>query len=269
MSEARARILEAARDYLRRGWPVVPIAPAGKRPLVKWEAFQKRCPTMKELEGWFLRWPNANIAIVTGRLSGLAVLDIDPRHGGEDSLAELEQDYGPLPETPEALTGGGGRHLYFGYPTSPLHNLAGLKPGIDLRAEGGIVIAPPSLHASGRTYEWEVSHHPDETPASDLPSWLLALCRRQGREAGHPAAHWRDLVAGGIGEGARNSTIASLTGHLLWRDVDLEVIKELLCSWNRDRCHPPLPDEEVLRTVESIARTHQRHKGEERPPDQG
>jgi hypothetical protein len=94
-----------------------------------------------------------------------------------------------------------------------------------------------------------------------LPPWLEALARDQGARLGHPARYWRSLTTEGVAEGRRNDTIASLTGHLLWRGVDPEVALELLRCWNQVRCRPPLDDEEVLRTVESITRTHFRHHG--------
>lgn len=252
----------AAANYLARGWAVVPIATGGKHPLVRWQAFQERLPTREELEEWYRRWPDAGVGIVTGRVSGLVVLDVDPRHDGDESLAALEREYGALPLTIEAISGGGGRHIYFEYPGGELRNRAALAPGIDLRAEGGLVVAPPSVHASGRRYEWEVSHHPDDTELAAMPGWMLRLALGEAPGRGHPVAYWRELVERGVGEGERNSTIASLAGHLLWHGVDQEVALELLLAWNRVRCRPPLADEEVAATVDSIARTRARHHGD-------
>lgn len=250
----------AAADYLARGWAVVPIAAGGKRPLVRWQVFQDRLPTTDEIGDWFRRWPDAGVGIVTGAVSNLVVLDIDPRHEGDDSLAALEREHGRLPNTVEAITGGGGRHIYFTYPGGALRNRTALAPGMDIRADGGLVIAPPSLHASGRRYEWEVSHHPDETALARMPAWLLRMARGETLGAGHPVSYWRDLVEKGVNEGERNATIASLTGHLLWHGVDRQVALELLLAWNRVRCRPPLDDEEVVAIVDSIVRTHVRHR---------
>jgi len=120
---------------------------------------------------WFDTWPDANVGIAIGAESGLVVLDVDPRHGGTESLEELETRHGRLPLSPVVLTGGGGTHSYFAHPkggTVPNRtNFAGL-PGLDLRADGGYVVAPPSVHASGRAYEWSKLLHP--TP-SFLASW--------------------------------------------------------------------------------------------------
>lgn len=240
-----------------RGWSVIAIEPRGKRPRVAWREFQQRIAAPDEIAAWFARWPDANLGIVTGRVSGLVVLDVDAGHGGFDSLAELERAHGALPPTVEAITGGGGRHLYFAHRGEPLANRVSLRPGLDLRAEGGCVVAPPSLHPSGRHYAWRAGHAPEQRPLAPLPSWLAALARGGGH-AGHATSHWRALVREGVGEGQRNSTIASLTGHLLWRGVDAEVALELMLAWNRARCRPPLPDEEVAAVVQSIVRAQAR-----------
>ncbi len=253
-----AETLHAALAYAKAGWSVVPMVPKGKQPLLPWLEFQERRAAAAEIRDWFRRWPEANIAVVTGAISGIVVLDIDPRHGGEASLDLLSDDVGPIPSTVEALTGGGGRHLYFAHPGPPLRNRAGLRPGLDLRGDGGIVIVPPSLHPSGRRYAWAAGRSPQEAEPAALPEALLAELSAQGRRQGHTLSYWRELVAEGVPEGQRNSTIASLAGHLLWHEVDPDVVSEILLCWNRVRCRPPLSDEEVLRTVRSITRLHHR-----------
>jgi hypothetical protein len=253
----------AALEYLSRGWSVIPIEPRGKRPLVAWLEFQDRRPTAAEVAGWFGRWPEANVGIVTGIVSGLVVLDVDARHGGAQSLSALEAEHGPLPRTIAAATGGGGRHCYFSHPGGVVHNKVGLAPGIDLRADGGCVVAPPSLHPSGRRYTWEPGGGPAQARLAPLPHWLIQLARPPHGRVGHPLTHWRELTRRQIPEGERNNTIASLAGHLFWHGVDAEVVFELLEAWNREHCEPPLAVEEVARVVESIARLHERRSEEE------
>ncbi|MFZ5538605.1 MAG: bifunctional DNA primase/polymerase [Pseudomonadota bacterium] len=250
----------AALAYAARGWSPIPIEPRGKRPLVPWLEFQQRIADAAEIAAWFARWPDANVGIVTGRVSGIVVVDVDAQHGGLDSLRELQRAHGALPLTVEAITGGGGRHLYFALADLPLHNRVGIRPGIDLRGEGGCVVAPPSVHPSGRRYAWVDARAPDALAPAPLPAWFVALARRAS-PTGHPLAHWRRLVREGVAEGERNNTIASLTGHLLWHGVDPEVALELLLAWNRMRCRPPLPDDEVASVVASIARLHEREAG--------
>jgi hypothetical protein len=231
-----------------------------KRPLIKWQKYQQQRASQDEITGWYQRWPTANVGIVTGTISGLLVLDIDPRHGGDDSLARWEVEHGPLPQTVEARTGGGGRHLYFSHPGGVIHNRAGLVPGIDLRGDGGCIVAPPSIHSSGNQYQWLNGHEPGNVSLAELPGWLMAVLQDELRSPGHSTAYWQQLVSEGTGEGERNNTVASLGGHLLWHGVDPDVVMELLLCWNRVRCSPPLDDDEVIRTLQSITRLHQQHE---------
>jgi len=254
----------AAMVYAARGWSVIPMQQRGKRPLVAWLEFQRRLAGPDEIDAWYRRWPDANVGIVTGRVSGLVVVDIDVGHGGAESLVRLESERGPLLPTVEALTGGGGRHFYFAHPGGLVPNRAGIAPGIDVRGDGGCVVAPPSVHASGRRYAWAAGRAPDEVALAAMPAWA----RGSEPRAGHPLKHWRTLVREGIEEGQRNASLASLTGHLLWHGVDPQVALELLLTWNRLRCRPPLPDEEVGRVVNSIAQLHEQETraGEDPPP---
>ena len=249
----------AAYAYLSRGWSVIPLRHADKRPLLRWEPYQNRLPGEEELRRWFAAWPDANLGIVTGSVSRLVVLDIDPAHGGVESLAALERRHGPLPASVEARTGGGGRHVYFLHPGGMVRNRAGLAQGVDVRGDGGYVVAPPSIHPSGGAYAWVEGRGPDEIALAPLPGWLAELSLGG---VGRPLAQWRALVRGGVEEGQRNSTIASLTGHLLWHGVDPTVALELMLAWNRVRCRPPLDEEEVAQTVRSIVRLHQQHAEE-------
>ncbi len=246
--------LSQAAHYLARGWSVVPLQPRGKKPLIRWEPFQSALASKADVIDWLRRWPDANVGIVTGSTSKLIVLDIDPQHGGEDSLGHIERRFGRLAATVESRTGGGGRHLYFAHPGYPVRNRVAISQGIDLRGDGGYVVAPPSIHPSGQRYGWRPGHAPDERKLAPMPSWLTTAtsASRSGRSLGD----WRKLVHEGVAEGQRNSTIASLTGHLLWHGVDPEVALELMLAWNRTRCRPPLDDAEVAQVVRSISRLH-------------
>ena len=163
---------QAALDYLSRGWSAIPIRERAKRPAVAWKAFQRKCVSEETLPDWFGRAPNSNVGIVTGTLSGLVVLDVDPRHGGKESLRKLEREHGALPDTMESVTGGGGRHLYFSHPGGVVHNRTNIEPGIDLRGDGGCIVSPPSVHPSGKRYRWKKDHAPGEIEPAPLPDWL-------------------------------------------------------------------------------------------------
>lgn len=181
------RLLSTALTYAARGWLVLPLhtpgaegcscgqdcgTSAGKHPRTPHGLYDaSRQPD--HLWRWWHRWPDANLAIRTGLVSGLVVLDVDSRHGGEDSLETLQATYAALPPTLTAHSGGGGRHLYFRHPGRPIPNSAevGGYAGLDVRADGGYIVAPPSLHQSGQRYRWQEG----ASPLASLPDWLSAL----------------------------------------------------------------------------------------------
>ena len=256
MSTQPTFVREALR-YAGYHWSVIPMRPRDKRPMIKWQIYQQRMADVDEITGWYTRWPDANIGIVTGTISGLVVLDIDPRHGGDQSLSQWGLEHGPLPPTIEATSGGGGRHIYFRHPGGLIHNRVGLAAGIDLRGDGGCIVVPPSIHSSGGAYRWTSGHEPGKATLAEMPGRLLARLQDEIRSPEHSIAYLQQLVKQRIAEGERNNTIASLSGHLLWHGVDADVVMELLLCWNRIRCSPPLDDDEVMRTVQSITRLHQ------------
>jgi hypothetical protein len=158
--------LKAALSYARRGIPVFPCEPRGKRPLT-YSGFWDASTDARRIRSWWSRWPSANIGVPTGERSGLLVLDIDPRGGGPESLAALERQSGALPATARARTGSGGVHLFFKYPLrEEVRNSAGLLgPGLDVRGEGGYVVVPPSRTED--SYKWI-----DRAPPAEA-AWLL------------------------------------------------------------------------------------------------
>jgi len=246
--------IDTARRYLARGWSLLPLRSQDKRPLVAWEPLQSSHPSAEQVADWFGRWPDANIGIVTGEISNLIVLDIDPKHGGDASLDRLERQFGQLPATIEVTTGGGGHHFYFAHPGGLIRSRTGLAQGVDLRGDGGYIVAPPSIHPSGHPYLWAVGHSPEDVALAALPRWILL--ESGGIRVRRTPSDWRRLAREGVPEGQRNSSIAALTGHLLRHQVDPEVVLELLLSWNRMRCRPPLQDAEVAQVVSNIVRLH-------------
>ena len=174
-----AAALDAALVYASWGWRVVPILPGKKHPGV--DEWQKKATTDAELiKAWWTRWPDHGLGIATGAGSGFFVLDVDVSEGkaGDETLADLEAEFGPLPQTVEVITGTHGRHIYFRPPAGVeiRNDQAGaLGPGLDIRGDGGQVLAPPTLHPNGRRYEWEASSHPDDVEIAEAPEWLVEL----------------------------------------------------------------------------------------------
>jgi energy-coupling factor transporter ATP-binding protein EcfA2 len=195
-------------------------------------------------------WPHANIGIATGP-SGLVALDVDPDKGGGESLVSLVAQHGQLPDTIAAITGGGGQHYYFRAGDAPVGSSASkLGPGLDIRAVGGYVVAPPSLHRSGRRYQWEVSGHPDDVDLAPPPDWLYARCaapstRREPCDSGDERQ---------VSEGSRNDSLTRTGGKLRRIGMAEDVILAALLAENAARCNPPLPEQEVRDVARSIAR---------------
>ena len=201
------------------------------------------------ISGWWTRWPHANIGVVTGSASGVDVLDIDPRHQGDASLVSLQSQHGRLPRTMIQHTGGGGVHYLFRH-LEGVRNAAGIAPGLDVRGEGGYAIVPPSSHISGKAYAWQERMAPGEQVLAEWPDWLLGL---MGCSPGRPTvATEAELTV--IPEGQRNSALTSLAGGMRRRGMGEQEMAAALLVTNRERCLPPLPDEQVQRIAASVAR---------------
>ena len=150
MSNNNQSLGQMALALARRGIAVFPCRPRGKEPATPNGC--KDATTGAELIlHWWQQTRDANIGVATGARSHCFVLDVDGSDG-ERELRELEAKYGPLPATVEAITARG-RHLYFNWPSQPVRNSAGkVGAGLDIRGDGGYVLAPPSVHPSGRLY---------------------------------------------------------------------------------------------------------------------
>ena len=194
---------------------------------------------------WWRSWPKAGLGLPTGRQAGVVVLDVDPRNGGDESLATLIAEHGPLPDTVEALTGGGGRHIYFAYPAGEVDTRVLDQPGLELKSDGAQVVLPPSMHPSGRCYAWEVSSDPRTVLLAPLPNWLMER-RKNGKFA--------EPIPDRIYAGQRNSTLMSLAGTLRRRNVGQAAILVALKAENEAKCDPPLSEEEVQAIAQSVRR---------------
>jgi bifunctional DNA primase/polymerase-like protein/primase-like protein len=222
----------AAVEYATAGLPVFPVR--GKRPLTR-HGYKDASVDAQQVLAWWRRWPRANIGLPTG--NGLVVIDVDPRNGGEVDPA--------WPTTRTARTPSDGRHLYF-HCTTPIGCSAGkLARGVDVRGEGGYVVAPPSPG-----WEWL----DERVPLRLKPSFFGASTRPPVPRAVFSASdpfEWRESVP----EGERNSYMASAAGHLYRLGFDREAVTETLLRHN-ETFAAPLPEQEVHRVAASIGRYH-------------
>jgi hypothetical protein len=169
-----AALRNAALAYAERGWRVLPLRPGGKAPLGQLVPNGKdnASDDLATVFRWWEREPRANVGLACGA-SGWVALDVDPRNGGDETLWELEVELGELPQTIEAHSGGGGRHLLYRHPGGVLRGQAG--EGVDVK-DAGYIVAPPSIHPSGGRYVWSVDGDPDEVALAELPEpWLRHL----------------------------------------------------------------------------------------------
>ena len=261
-------LLQAALGYADRGWPVLPLygvrdegcscgatdcTAAGKHPAIASGTDHTAASTDHEvIAGWFRNQPDRNVGLVTGARSDLIVIDVDvpgPNGGanGLATLAELDQRHGALPKTRTHLSGGGGHHLLFRHPGGGrIPSRAGsLGPGVDVKADGGYVVAPPSSHASGNTYK--LTH---DRELAKLPAAWLTLLRGRPSEPAAAAAH----AATPIPEGTRNVTLTRLAGSIRRAGFSEQAIAAALLETNQERCRPPLQEPEVRLIAKSIAK---------------
>ena len=259
-------LMKCALAYAAKGWQVFPLHTIrdgecscgntncdspGKHPMTK-KGLKNATADETQINEWWSKWPEANIGIRTGKESGLFVLDLDykddPEKDGIRSMAKLSgmSDHA-IPQTPKVQTGSGGEHHYFKMPGSDLRNTAGkIAAGIDTRANGGYVVAPPSLHVSGMEYKWLID---PKASLVDLPKWMLAaLDKKAGRKVKKGKK-----VPGEIKDGQRNSRLMSIAGSLRKQGLEIEDIEPALQRINTKKCNPPLYKDEVSKIAESAA----------------
>jgi len=236
---------KTALSYRERGYLVIPITPKAKTPLVNWKEFQTKMATTSQITGWWETWPDANVGIITGAKSGLVVVDCDTL----DSIKQIKKilpGY-DLDSVPQVKTSKG-VHFYFKHPGDKIPTRAGIQPGLDVRGDGGLVVASPSIHSSGKKYKWKV---PLNGRLPKLPPELYKLITSPavgGKRNDPPSA-----IEGKISEGGRNVTLASLAGSMRARGLSLEPILAALLEINKT-CIPPLQENEVETIARSIIR---------------
>lgn len=268
--------------------PALPVIPCNlrKEPILP-EWSERPLTTPEEVKTAWAKKPNAAIGILTGKRSGLLVIDIDENHtegiSGKETLEDLEKELGPLPDGPQVLTPSGGLHLWFKYPAkATIPSAVAIAPGIDIRADGGQVIAPPSrcypkrpdgsFADTPKEYQWELSSYPNETPLPDLPpKWIAKLQESNQREnttkkAAPTRKSGKTAPPAPAAVGTRNDTIFKYGCSLRAMGGEMDAIRAALDEYNRS-LKEPLPQRELEATIASIARYQKGEpKAQGRPP---
>lgn len=253
------KMLAAALELAELGFPVLPVhgigeggscgcgrtncTSPGKHPRTK-HGHKDASRDPAQIAAWWRACEGANIGVRTGE--GYVVLDFDPRNGGIETYRRLIERHGPFPETCTVETGGGGLQFY--YLADDLPSRSGILPGFDFKGIGGFVIAPPSMHQSGRAYKWTKGKGARESAMVRLPEWLretiLLPVEKEPSRASLPP----------VREGHRNTYLASCAGMLRRRGVAGDALREALHAENAKSCVPPLDTAEVERIAASIGR---------------
>lgn len=249
------RLLDAALEYADLGYAVFPCAPGAKKPLVE-HGFHDATTDADQIEAWWQAWPQANIGLPT---AGLLVVDID--RADNPWLRDQPERLLELAAAPIALTPGGGKHYIFRQPAGKTwrSTTGRLAPKVDTRADGGYIVAPPSVRPEG-PYRWAEGMALDTSPEHlpEPPPWLAQELDRLAQGATTSPSSPRVAALSGDGNsipsGQRNATLASLAGTMRRAGMGLPEILAAIRASNVNRCSPPLPDAEVQRIAESIVR---------------
>ena len=234
-----------------------------KLPLVKWKEFQSRVPTIEEVTTWFTTWPEANIGVVTGKISNIVVFDLDSQ-----KAFDYAQEQGGFPETVRVKTGKG-EHVWMQHPGFFIKPDVNKKLDMDIRGDGGFVVAPPSFHGSGNQYSWIKNYSLNDIATAACSPWMIQYLKDNAtgkkkkavKKAASPKNNSKkptetseiaDIIKNGCKKGNRNHTATKIIGSLIKTNKDRAVAWQLTKLWN-SKNQPPLAESELRNTFDSIA----------------
>ena len=235
---------DIALEYVDNGWSVLPVKPEDKRPyMTNWLQYTRTRANKQTVTNWFNSLAGAGIGVVTGRISNMVVLDVE-----SDCPYPIEDILKKYPTQMYSRTGSGGYHLFYQYPTNVprVANRVGIFERADLRADGGFIVLPPTIHPSGGRYEW--------VKRGALGAFPLALLDLQSQPKVQNDG-WITEALRGVSEGGRNGACARLAGYFFKKGINSDIVESLLLEWN-ERNDPPMPVHEVRTTIKSIERSH-------------
>ncbi len=235
MSEQENKMREMAHQYRDRGWSIIPVG-RDKRPLLgSWKKYQSEHVSHEQIDAWFTQYPEMNIGVVTGAISGIAVVDVEA--GGSTA---------GFPPTVAARTGGGGWHLYYKHLGKDVKNATRITELTDIRGDGGFVVAPPSVSDKGG-YSWALP--PEDNAMADYPAELIASFRKESETKPN------EQVGEKVPVGQRNDAATRFVGHVLnalptklWQTAGWGALKE----WNTTLTESPLEERELRSVFDSI-----------------
>lgn len=247
--ERLSELGEAALAYVDQGFAVIPLRPRTKEPMTR-HGLKDWTDDPESVRAIWARYPDANVGIVCGAPSkGLVVVDLDTHEDGPDgydALRAWEREHGPLPDTCTAVTGSGGTHMLF-RASHEVRPSANAELAVDVRGDGSYIVAPPSVHPSGRRYEWEVPPDEAEPAPFAFASAFVESVRPKGQGPGEKLSLPDTIASGG-----RNNMLFKQGASMRAKRVDAATIADTLHGTNARRCNPPLPSDEVDKIVASV-----------------
>lgn len=236
---------EWALEYAKMGLAVFPLGARNKAPATK-NGCKDATTDHKQIVSWWSKWPDSNIGIATGSVSGgLVVIDLDRDEekgcDGYEILREWQRQHGQLPDTCQSITGRGGYHLLY-RDTVEHRNAQALYEGVDIRGEGGYIVAPPSVHPNGRAYEWEQGPDEFEIVQADV---LVKEFLKGPKKEQQQYFHQSEVIP----EGQRVSTLVQLIGSQRAKGLGEAAIRAAVQAENEEKCLPPLTDQELEKEV--------------------
>lgn len=265
-----AEMQKAALSYVDAGYSIIPVG-HDKKPLTNWTEYQKKRATKKEILEWWLKYPDANIAIITGAISGMVVVDIDDPELKNPMLDAIEEFADP----PITMTPRGGRHQWFAHPNQDIRNTTGFIPKVDFRGDGGYVLVPPSTNGNGGKYIWKKSILSHDLPS--LPESIINLLKGATRDLPLPEKTQQNSQVEKCQQNPSVLTNADKSSQLLTqgrRDDDLFHIANMLVKGGAkdeeimqiikvlaNSCNPPFPLQEAYAKIKSaLNRTERKER---------
>lgn len=257
--------LEAALQYHKLGWSVIPLAEGVKIPPKGFSVlpYRERLATEDEIKSWWSANPNYNVGIITGKLSNLFVVDIDT----EDGFKNMENYIPDSIVTPTVATPRGGQHVFFKYPNGQNITIgAGKIAGTDFRGEGGYVVGSPSINGNGKPYTWLISPFDKNVEIADLPDALIRAYNNTiynninnslYEGVTNPEDKVLNSVTFNLNKGYRDQTLYHIAHCLIkggaTKDETYNVLNILA-----DKCNPKFPKTEIVTKINSVIQRAER-----------
>lgn len=258
---------EAALQWAKAGFSVIPVNASEKKPLVRWRGYIDQRPGTALISLWWNRWPDANIGVVTGSISDLVVVDADLKKASVSDMDDFLREH---PTDLVVETGSGGRHFYYRHPnTAVVNRVAKDDSKFDVRGDGGYVVVPPSSHASGREYTF-LTGGMKSLRRKNRPvfkdDWIKKPTAVLNKREDHaPQEKWINDLLQGVTEGGRNDAATRLAGYFFSRGMAYDVVFTMLDDWNTKN-KPAIEEKELHTIVKSVYQTHLRRGAKIKEP---